>query len=384
MIPIPNQWQYCYKILRVLLYAATALTVGVFAVHTFFPTIAFSFNFKTPNSSKNNILDPRSMENASRKNGRLETDGVFIANIGIVGNFSQAKTKIILEKKSAIPNNLKMSLRRSYRSSMLPIGAPIGSFPEKSPALYKINNTYYELRENSTLHPFVSDNAYLTRYPDDFATRESKEFLSRFTVSENWIGFRTGSLVSFADGAFLIISETEMRPVGSADIFLALGYNFENVLPASEEEIGIYKRGKIFNLGEQHPNGTLLLDQDAQNYYLVEHNTKRPITNTRYLDFLLKQQTPISVSARSNKTRVNCALTPSLFGQSFYCEMELTALEQNLGNDFEIHIDQSDVDIDINTLQVSFATNRNKQNILTLFSQIKQRLLTRFGLKRND
>src|SRR3989304_9972369 len=108
-----------------------------------------------------------------------------------------------------------------------------------------------------------------------------------------------------------------MRPVGSADIFLGLGYHFENVLPASEEEIGIYKRGKIFNLGGQHPDGTILLDQDTGNYYLVEQNAKRPLTDSRYLNFLLKQQIPVNVSAKSNDTSVNCNLKSSLFDQSF-------------------------------------------------------------------
>jgi hypothetical protein len=376
IIPIPENWQYRYKILRAIMYAVIVLVVGIFTLRALFPTLVFSFNFKTPNSSKNNIHDPRSPENTQRTNGKIEKNGVFIANIGTSGNFSQANIKIALEKKSAIPNNLKMSLRRSYRSFMLPIGLLITDFPEAE--LYKIDGIYYELKDNM-FYPFVSDSAYLTRYPSDFAKNESREFLARYPVSENWLGFRVGSLVSFADGVFLIVSEKEMRPVGSAEIFLSLGYHFENVLPASEEEIGIYKRGKIFNLGEQHPDGTLLLDQDANSYYLVEQNMKHPFADSRYLNFILKQQIPVNVSTKSNETSVNCNLEPSLFDQSFSCAANLAELKQSLGNDFEIRLDQSDTDIDINTLQVSLTTDRNQQNMLTLLSQIKTRLLTRFG-----
>jgi hypothetical protein len=376
IIPIPENWQYRYKILHAIMYAVIVLIVGIFLTHALFPTLVFSFNFKTPNSSKNNILDPRSPENTPRTNGKLETGGSLLGNVGVAGDFSQANIEVTLEKKSAVPNNLKMSLRRSYRSFMLPTGTPITDFPEAE--LYKIDGVYYALKD-SVFYPFVSDGAYLTRYPGDFAKDEPREFLARYPVSENWIGFRVGSLVSFADGVFLIISETEMRPVGSAEIFLALGYHFENVIQTSEEEIGIYKRGKIFNLGEQHPDGTLLLDQDTQKYYLVEQNMKRPLTDSRYLNFLLKQQIPINVSAKSNKTNVNCNLEPSLFGQSFSCVANLTELKQSLGNDFEIRLDQSDTDIDINTLQVSLTTDRSQQNMLTLLSQIKTRLIARFG-----
>lgn len=376
IIHIPENWQYHYKILRAIMYLAIVLAVGTFALRVLFPTLIFSFNFKTPNSSKNNILAPRSPENIPRVNGKLETGSALIANVGTFGNFSQAKINITLEKKSPVPETLNISLRRSYRSFMLPTDDPVTGFPEAE--LYKIDETYYAIQDN-TLYPFVSENAYLTRYPKDFAKDESKEFLSRFSVSENWLGFRIGSLVSFADGVFLIVSETEMRPVGSADIFLNLGYYFENVIPASEEEIGIYKRGKIFTLGEQHPDGTLLFDQDTGNYYLVAQNMKRPITDERYLNFLLKQQIPINASTESNETRVNCNPEPSLFGQSFSCAVKLDTLKQSLGNDFEIRLDQSDTDIDINTLQISLTTDRNKQNMLFLLSQIKQRLLARFG-----
>ncbi len=380
IIPIPEHWQFRYKILRLLLYTVVILAVGIFALRVIFPTLTFAFNFKTPNSSKNNILDPRSEENTPRVNGKLETGGALIADVGVMGNFSQVNAQVTLEKKSAVPNTLEISLRRSYRSFMLPLGEKVTNFPKAE--LYKISETYYALRDG-TLYPFVSSNAYLTRYPDDFAKAESPEFLTRYPVSENWLGFRVGSVVSFADGVFLVTSETEIRPVGSADIFLALGYHFENVQPVSEEEIGIYKRGKIFTLGETHPNGTLLLDQDTGNYYLVEDNTKRQITDARYLDFILKQQVPISVSVASNDARVHCALAASLFGQFFSCAAELTALKQSLGSDFEIRIDQNDTDIDINTLAVSFTTEKNARNMLTLLSQIKQRLLARFGFASN-
>ncbi|MEK9151306.1 MAG: hypothetical protein AAB547_01600 [Patescibacteria group bacterium] len=377
IIPIPEAWRKRYQVLRVLLYIAVISTVIIFALRVLFPTLVFSFNFKTPGSSKNNILDPRSPENTPRTNGKIETGDTLIADAGIVGSFSQARAQVTLEKQSAIPESLEFSLRRSYRSFLLPTGADVTGFPQES--LYKIEGTYYALR-NDTLYPFVSDNAYLSRYPDDFAESVSGDFLARYPVSESWIGFRIGSVVSFAAGVFLIVSDTEMRPVGSADIFLALGYRFEDVRPASAEEIGIYGRGRIFLLGAQHPDGTLFLDRDTETYYLVDHGMKRPITDAKYRDFISKQQTPISVSSKSSEVRANCILVPSLFGQSFSCTTPIDTLSPENGSDFEIRVEGADADIDINTLQVSFATDKSTENMLTLLSAIKQRLLSRLGL----
>src|SRR3990167_3986739 len=327
-VAIPKEWQSRYRILRAILCAAVILFVIIFALRALFPTLVFSFNFKTPSSSKNKLLDPRSPDTTPRTNGKIEAGGTLVTDVGVIGDLSQAAATLTLEKKSALPDTLAFSLRRSYRSFFLPTGSPITSFPKES--LYRIDATYYALR-SGTLYPFVSDNAYLSRYPDAFAQPENKDFLTWYPVSEEWIGFRVGSVVSFADGVFLIASDTEMRPVGSADIFLALGYRFEDVRPASEEELGIYKRGRIFLLGSRHPDGTLL---------------------------------------------------PGLFGQTFACTTPLDALSAQSGPDFEISISQGNTDIDINTLQVSFDTKKSTKNMLFLLSQIKERILSRFGVNR--
>ncbi|OGI15562.1 MAG: hypothetical protein A2878_02865 [Candidatus Moranbacteria bacterium RIFCSPHIGHO2_01_FULL_54_31] len=376
IIALPPRLKRRYAILRTLLYATIIATVIVFGLRVLFPTLTFTFNFKTPSASKNNLLDPRDPLGSHRTNGKIETGGTLIADVGVIGSFARASSDITLEKASALPESLEFSLRRSYRGFLLPTGEPITSFPEAS--TYKIDGTYYTLTDG-TLYPFVSDNAYLSRYPDDAALPETGEFLARYPVSENWLGFRIGSVISFADGVFLITSETEMRPVGSADIFLALGYRFEDVRPASEEEIGIYKRGKIFLLGAQHPDGTLFLDQDTGTYYLLWQGTKRPLTDARYRDFIMKQQTPISVSTQASEERARCTLEPSLFGRSFSCALTL-ALRPGNGNDYEIRIDGNNADIDINTLDVSFETEKSTRSMLTLLSQIKQRFLSRFGL----
>ncbi len=377
IIPISLHWRQHYRLLRIALYIVVIAAVSIFSLRVFFPTLVFSFNFKTPSSSKNNLLDPRSPENAPHTNGKVETGGTLIADAGIVGNFSQAQATVALENKSAVPETLRFSLRRSYRGFLLPTGTSVTGFPKES--LHKVNDAYYALRDGM-LYPFASANAYLSRYPEEFAVPETTDFLSRYPVSEDWIGFRIGSIVSFADGVFLIVSDTEMRPVGSADIFLALGYRFEDVRPASEEEIGIYKRGRIFLLGAQHPDGTLLLDRDTGAYFLVEQGTKRPLTDTRYLAFIIQQQSPILSSSTASEKSVSCTLEPSLFGRSFSCTMPIDTLRTENGNDFEVRIGGGNADIDINTLQVSFMTEKSAKNMLTILSQVKQRLLARFGL----
>ncbi len=376
---IPPHLKRTYLIARVFLYGFFITGASLFLVQTFFPTLAFSFNFRTPNSSKNSLLDPHSDKNIPATNGKIAQNDALITTASAAGEFSLANISFSLEKKSVLPNTLEATLSRSYRSFFLPTGVPLTNFPEES--LYKVDDTYYALRD-SILYPFVSDNAYLSRFPDALAKIENSDFLTTYPISEDWIGYRIGSLVSFADGVFLIVSETEMRPFGSPEVLLALGYRFEDVRPASEEEIGIYKRGRIILPGTEHPDGTLLLDTDTDTYYLIENGSKHPLESGDYRDFIISKQIPIVVSSKASEEKVRCTLEPGLLGQSFSCQTPVISLHSGFGNDFQITLEKGDTDIDINTLQVSFESSKSRQNMLLILSKIKQRLLSRFGINQ--
>ena len=379
---IPTSEQRRYTILRVLLYLLIVLITIFFALRVLFPTITQSFDFRSPASSKNTLLSPRSPELVPRTNGKIEQDGTLIADTTVVGDFSQANIQATLEKNSAVPETLSFTLQRSYQSFFYPTGEKISYFPYQD-SVYFIDGTYYALR-NETLYPFVSEQAFLSRAPKDHVfTDFDTTLFNRYPVSETWLGFRVGSLLGNAAGVFVVVSETEVRPVGSAEIFLALGYNFDDVIPVSEEELGIYQRGRILLLGAAHPDGTLLLDQDTDTYYLIDQGTKRPLVQPMpgyYLDFLTKERHlhPIVVSSQASEKTVTCTLTPDFLGRSLSCAAPLTNLIPGFGNDFRLVITTPETAIDINALSVSFETAKNKQNMMTLLSQIKQRLLSRF------
>lgn len=375
-LTIPEPWQRRYRALRLLMYLAIALTTGIFALRVLFPIIEQRFDFRSPGSSKNTILLPRSPENTPRENGKIEQGGILIADTAVIGDFSLIRATASLEKDSAVPDMISFSIRRSYQSFLYPTGEPLQNFPEET--VYLVGDTYYALR-NGTLFPFVSVRAYLSRFPKEYARPADDSLLADYPVSETWLGFRVGSLISNASGVFIVTSETEARPVGSAEIFLGLGYDFQDVVPASEEELGVYKRGRIFLMGAAHPDGTILLDQDDQTYYLVDQGTKRVLLPGAYRDFLTSTAHPIIVSTKASSRSAECSLLPNIFGTSFSCSTTTTQFQEGFGNDFEIRLTSADTDIDINTLSVSFETAKNTENMLTLLSQIKQRLLARLG-----
>ncbi|MDP2837888.1 MAG: hypothetical protein Q8O53_01245, partial [Candidatus Moranbacteria bacterium] len=309
-LPIPPAWHKRYTILRALLYLVIVNITIFFALRVFFPTVNQSFDFRSPSSSKNAITNPRSTENTPRTNGKIEQGGTLVANTAVLGDFSSVSITAALEKNSLTPETLRFSLRRSYQSFFYPTGEKISYFPYQE-TTYLIDGTYYVLRDD-VFYPFVSEQAFLSRAPKEHAaTTFDSTLLDSHPVSETWLGFRVGSLLSNATGVFIVVSDTEVRPVGSAEIFLALGYNFADVIPVSEEELGIYKRGRIFLLWAAHPDGTLLFDQDTNTYYLIEQGTKRPLIQPMpgyYLDFLTKDRKlhPIVVSSVASNQTVTC------------------------------------------------------------------------------
>ncbi len=372
---VPSHLHKKYRVLRVLLWFSIVSVVTLFALRVLFPTLQQSFDFRTPGSSRNAIMNPRSPELAPRTNGKIESGGTLIADTAVIGDFSLLQVAVVLEKKSALPASLLFSLRRSYQSFFYPTGEAVTAFPAESN--YAINGQYYALR-NGTLYPYVSEAAFLSRFPHDQAQIEDSSFLNEHPISDTWLGFRVGTLLSNATGVFIVTNETEVRPVGSAEIFLALGYNFSDVIPASEEELGVYKRGRIVLLGFAHPDGTVLYDQENNTHYLIDQGTKRPLLGV-YRDFLREKTHPILVSTRASERSISCTLLPNFFGTNLTCAAPLVSLTPGFGNDFQLQLNSPETTIDINNLTLSFETAKNKQNFLSLLSQIKQRLLARLG-----
>lgn len=374
--PIPERLQPLYVRLRVLLLIIFFLC-GLALTYSFlFPTITTTFDFRNPNSSRNQIFDPRGEDGSLKTNGRMAPNEKLIANTSPLGDFSVLSASINLEKKSATPAALDVSVRKGYRAFFFPLGEPMQDLETKS--LYRVEDTYYELRGNE-LHPFVSEAAFLSRFPKTAATLQSEAWREQYSVAKEFIGFRVGSLVSFADGIYVITSERDMRPIGSAEIFLALGYNFEDVIPGNEEDLGIYKRGRIFLMGVPHPDGTLFQDQNTLEYFLIEAGKRRPLLRGAYLDFLLTQTHPIIATTPDASTEAHCRAEVGLLPRTLDCTIDLTPLERSIGPDYEVTLAQSESDIDVASLALAFDTRLNAENGATLLSKVKNRLLARFG-----
>lgn len=367
-----------YVKLRLVLWLGIIIFGGLFCLSMVFPTITQTLDFDNPASSKNTLVDPRAPDTTPLTTGKVRVTAPLITNTSLLGDYSAALISLTLEDDSARPDTITATLRRAYRARLLPLGEPIASV--RSENILRVDSTYYVLQADM-LYPFVSDAAYRSRFDNQQLVKEvGREVLSLYPVASSPIGFRIGSLLSFADGVFIVTSENEIRPIGSAEIFLALGYRFADVKPVSEEELGLYKRGRIILLNTPHPDGTLFRDLDTDTVFLIEQGKRRIIEDSQYRVFLSGEQQPIHTRSQDTETSVHCSLTSSLFPQTYRCTLLLDDVKDHLGFDYELTLSTDAIDFEIEALHMSFDTHATLDNARTLVAKVKQRILARFGL----
>ena len=375
-VALPENLILRYRVAQGILYTSLLLLFSFLIFRSLFPIITHSFDFENPTSSKHDLLVPKDTHGSLIANGKLPKGESLIFHDGTSGLYQKAILGLSLEEKESLPESIAITLRHGYAATWLPEGAAVQDFPAEK--IYVSEGDYYALRNNELLR-FVSREAFLSRYPESYAEAVSPDFLTTFTKNDTLIGYRPGLLVEYADGVFLIVNETDMRPIGSARIFANIGYRFEDVKKVNAEELGIYKRGKIFLSGDIHPNGTVFLDTDNQTYYIVQDGTFRKLLPGAYLNFLLTQGAPITFSQTTNDMTVSCTPTKSTFGHKVSCEADLTPIYDLVGSDYEMRIGNSGEDTEFAYYEAQFYTAINRQNFNFILSQVKENFLARFG-----
>ena len=411
-IKIEPPFSKIYAITRVLLY--TFFIIGVFFVlyRILFPIIMLEFSMNTPNSTKNTLVSPRMTQNNEFPEKRLvKANEPFVFNANPIGQFSKAVFGFTLDKKEKSVENISLQIQKSYQAFFYPEGNPIGfkngsllttpegeyyivsdgmlrkfvdtivilqlGYPKSSFAnvssddlkhnetgsnitdantypndtLFIIDEVFYQLK-NKQLYPFVSTRAFLSQFDSSAAIAKNKDFFEQYPVSETYVGFGDGSLVSSADAVF-ILSEGKSYPVENAETFLAMGYDFNDVIQISQDELGAHQKQKQFTHNNPHPNGTIFFDKSTNKYYIIENRTKRPLTS----DSAIKsyKQKPIVADSQTANKQYSCVLKKKpLKSNAYECSIVLNELDKFVGNDFQI--------------STTFPNDAKIKNIMLMFS----------------
>ncbi len=367
-------WEKRYKTARFLVYSVFVLALFYAAYLILFPSANFVFSFKNPDSLKNTVADPRKESRELIRNGQVSGDENLVFDANPVGDFSQAEVDFTLSGKSADIEEGSVTARKSFRSFFYPEGEKITK--ADIPELFKINNDYYQLKDG-TLSKFVSEKAYLTRYATNQASGKDESFLKNYPVSPEFIGFKDGTLLSSGISVYLV-SGNKIWPINNPVTFESNGWKWNNVIPASGEEIGIYEKEKLFTIKTPQPDGTVFFDKESEKYYLISGGEKHELSGKEAIDFYSRGNS-ILTDKKSLDTKEECTLSSSFsLSKKYKCTIPIGEIKDLLGNDFEFQASFGD-DVDVQDISVTFKKEINMANLKSSLATLKSRALLNYG-----
>ena len=437
-IRLEGKWGKRYPYLRGAVFSLFTLIAIFIAYKILFPSASFTFSFHNPNSSKNTVIDPRLPEGNRFENGNIPEGKSLVFDTALIGDFSKVSVDFNLEGETSKMLEGKIWMRKSYRSFFYPVGKPLGfrdgsllkngseyfmvsdgsvrrfasletaetmgfkktafietpsadlllhtrgneitsssAYPTDS--LFRILDEYYQLKKDGVLFRFVSEKAYLSRYSPDQAIEKNPSFLEEYVLSEDYVGFSDGTLLS-ADISVYIASSDGLHPVNNPITFESMGYLWSEIIPADSEEIGMYEEQDLFTMKSAHPDGTIFYAKDSGKYYYVQNGMKREITSPHVLSTYRKSGY-VEIEEKGLETETTCLIEPSLklFGL-YKCDFLITPIKDFPGNDFQFSVEISHP-MTIEILDIEFSQTLTWENMKKSLSVLKNKIMQNYGAR---
>jgi len=440
-IQLDSIWKKRYFFLKIFIYAVFVIGGLYFSYIILFPGEKFLFDFSAPDKKTTSIFYIRTPQGTFPKNGIITGKTSVSFDTFLAKDFSQVNIKLVLSDDSSPLENGEIKIKKSYKTFSYPLaekpavfktgmlvknngnyyivsdnklkkissfkiagslGYEDASFTEATEtelnfsdkgdgiandkiypddSLFNIDNNYYQLK-NQELRKFLSQNAFLSYYDKNMAITKDKSFLIQYSLSQEAIGFADGTLLSFDTSAY-IISQGKLRPFNNPVTFLSFGFAWKDLVSATEDEIGFYQRGKIFEIQDPHPDGTIFFVRDNGKYYITENGTKKEIKGENILKSYRKNN-PIPVDDQSINTASICVIKKKLFGtrQKYNCHLDIQQLEKFPGNNYQFEM-QADSEISIRQMDIVFSQKINWFSARDTLSEIKNKIFFHYDYAPN-
>lgn len=165
------------------------------------------------------------------------------------------------------------------------------------------------LISNGQKRPFTNWSSFVSRFKPEQIIVTAKSNLDNYPLGEN-IKFANYSLVQTPDKKIYLLVDKEKRPFDSLTTFKSIGFNPEEIEPASETDLNSYQLGKTITATSSYVTGALLQDTKTGGVYYVENNTKAPLLDKILLTTKFEDKKIIKVSSTilNNYTTVDPVL----------------------------------------------------------------------------
>ncbi|MBN1325930.1 hypothetical protein JW977_03035 [Candidatus Falkowbacteria bacterium] len=123
---------------------------------------------------------------------------------------------------------------------------------------------------------FWSNLALTSRYANAKIIEISKNDLLRYEEGYP-IKYANFSLLRSPANKIYLIVGNEKKEIESDEVFRAIGYNPDEIIDVTDEELGYYLEGRKITLTSLYPQGALLQDSKTGGVFYVEDGIKYPI-----------------------------------------------------------------------------------------------------------
>jgi len=170
-----------------------------------------------------------------------------------------------------------------------------GKFFPDGTVLKETDGTSIWLIQRGLRRQFSSYSAFVSRYSPEKLISVSKSELENYELGTP-IKFPDYSLLRSPTGTvYLLVGDTR-RGFSSNEVFKTIGFNPEEVMDATWEDLNFYVENDPITLQSVYPTGALLQDKTSGGVYFVENGIKKPLWSKQFLTLYFKDKKITAVS----------------------------------------------------------------------------------------
>lgn len=151
------------------------------------------------------------------------------------------------------------------------------------------------LIQNGQKRPFHTRSALISRFDENKIIIVNKADLDAYPKGAP-IKFSNYSLVRSPRGTIFLLVDDKRRGFATSEAFRKIGYNPEEVMSASWEDINSYQEGKPLTATSTYPTGALLQNNKTGGVYWVFEGEKAPLLDAVFLKTEYKRKEIIPVT----------------------------------------------------------------------------------------
>ncbi len=152
------------------------------------------------------------------------------------------------------------------------------------------------LIQNGRKRPFHSPGALNSRFDPNKIIKVNKSVLASYEKGKP-IKFPNYSILRSPAGDLYLLVDNVRRKFANHNTFKKIGYNPEEIISASWQDIKSYKIGKPITANSTYPTGALLQNRKTGGVYWIYEGTKAPLLDKVFLETKFKNQSMIPVSS---------------------------------------------------------------------------------------